>query len=90
MALAISKFSNYAASQGRPDLAELRLTEEGALVIIELSAKNASRLLDDEDAEVIAEGSKDAGLWVEKSRCRTRWAAGAAHLAKLSCARRWI
>ena len=50
----------------RPDLAELLPTEEGAPVVIELSAANASRLLDDEDAEVIAEGSKEAGLWVEK------------------------
>ena len=83
---AISKFSNYAASQGRPDLAELLPTEEGAPVEIVLSASDSSRLLDEEDAEVIAEGSKDAGLWVEKVALphHSVGDAGAAHLAKLS------
>ena len=83
---ALSKFSNYAASQGRPDLAELLPTEEGAPVEIVLSASDSSRLLDEEDAEVIAEGSKEAGLWVEKVALphHVVGGAGAAHLAKLS------
>lgn len=85
MASAIGAFGRFTSAKGKPDLIELLPATEGAPIEIDLSAANSSRALDDEDAEVLAEGLRDAGLWIEKVALphHAIGDAGAASLAKL-------